>query len=61
MGLEAKMRRGRGRSALEERALLLLRCRGARRDDEGVVGVRRGEEAFFGGGVGGEVVHVGLG
>ena len=55
------MRRGRGRSALEERALLLLRCRGARRDDEGVVGVRRGEEAFFGGGVGGEVVHEGLG
>lgn len=49
------------RPVLEERALLLLRARGARVGDEGMEAARRGEEVFFGGGVGGHVVHVGFG
>ena len=41
--------------------LLLLRCRIARAGEGGVGGARRGDEEFLGGGVGGHVVHVGLG
>ena len=53
--------RGVVRSALEDRALFSLRCSGARAGDGGKEGARLEEEGFLGGGVGGHVVHVGLG
>ena len=53
--------RGPARGATGLRLLLLLRCRIARAGEGGVEGARRGDEGCLGGGVGGLVVHVGLG
>ena len=52
---------GPERSPIAFALLLLLRCRVERAGEEAVDGARRGDEECLGGGVGGDVVHVGFG